>query len=262
MLLQEKVMQAKQFVEQVRLPEYQETALKAEPLKALQTDNDGAVVDGKSVMCFVGALGPQNKSDVLNSTLFAQLVASAKYPTSDTTTAYNVVGWYNSYIDTLKKLGWTFQDLSFSDYHASGSTFEVSKVVVELLIGIAGNSSGLLVDAALNALNAEKASQNSKACSLWSKHTDEDSNGSFQLGYCTEESGSVAMALGAFYMMDRHTNTSVLFTSYSSSETKLETATSAAVLNPDVYGQVRDTVINKLGQRANIYIADLDLGDL
>jgi hypothetical protein len=51
----------------------------------------------------------------------------------------------------------------------------------------------------------------------------------------------------------------VLFFSYASSSTNLKTATEAQTLDSDVYAQVRQTVITKLGTNAQNFVLDLDI---
>lgn len=250
---------ALQFVQSLTLPVHKPVLTAQEPLKLLGAAQAGAAVDDQSVVCFVEGLDAQLKSDVLNSTLLAQLAASAKFPRDPNTFQYNVVGWYNCYTDTLQKVGWNIQGLSFSQHQVSGSTFQVNQVVMELLAGMVTHSAGLIVQSALEALNAAKAKQ-SPALTLWKSHTDTDANGSFQVACCSESEGCAAMALGAFYMTSQNKIRQVLWSDYSSSDTNVQCASTQVVLNNNVYSSVRDAVSQKLGTAAATFVADLDIG--
>lgn len=250
---------ALQFVQNLTLPPHKPVLTAQEPLKLLGSTEASAAVDDQSVVCFVGGLDEQLKSDVLNSTLLAQLAASAKFPKDPTSFKYDVAGWYNCYTETLQRVGWNIQGLSFSHHQVSGSTFQVNKIVMELLAGIVTQSTGLIVQKALEALNEAKAKQ-SRALTLWKSHTDNDTNGSFQIACCSESGGCAAMALGALYMTSQDKIRQILWTDYSSSDTTVQCASTQIVLNNDVYSVVRSAVSQKLGTAAASFVADLDIG--
>lgn len=257
-ILENRASAALQFVQSLTLPEIETLYTAGEPLNLLTSDQASAAVDDQSVVCFTAGLSSQLKSDVLDSTLLAQLAASAKFPRDPNTFEYNVVGWYNCYTDTLQKLGWDIQGLAFSRHQVSGSSFQVNKVVIELLAGLVSSNTGLIVQSALDALNAAKADQ-SKALSLWKSHTDNDANGTFQIACCSESGGCAAMALSAFYMTSKDKIRQILWCDYSSSDTQLQNANTQVVLNNSVYSHVRSAVAQKLAGRAASFVADLDI---
>ncbi len=257
--LESRTQTALQFVQSLTLPEHKPVLTAQEPLKLLGATQASAAVDDQSVVCFVDGLDAQLKSDVLNSTLLAQLAASAKFPRDPNTFQYNVAGWYNCYTDTLQKVGWNIQGLSFSQHQTSGNIFQVNEVVVQILAGIVSQSAGLIVQGALEALNAAKA-KSSSALTLWKSHTDNDANGSFQISCCSESEGCAAMALGAFYMTSKNKIRNVLWCDFSSADTTVQCASTQVVLNNGVYSMVRNAVCQKLGAAASSFIADLDIG--
>lgn len=257
--LENRTQTALQFVQTLSIPAHKPLLTAQEPLTLMDSTQAGAAVNDQSVVCFVEGLNAQLKSDVLNSTLLAQLAASAKFPRDPDTFQYNVAGWYNCYTDTLQKVGWNIQGLSFSQHGVSGSMFQVNEVVIRLLAGMVTHSAGLIVQSALEALNAAKAKE-SRALTLWKSHTDTDANGSFQVACCSEHEGCAAMALGAFYMTSRNKIQHVLWCDYSSSDTNVQCASTQVVLNNDVYSAVRNAVSQKLGTAAASFVADLDIG--
>ncbi len=259
--LEHKKQTALQFVQTLAIPAPKPLLTAQESLTLLDSTQAGAAVNDQSVVCFVEGLNAQLKSDVLNSTLLAQLAASAKFPRDPNTFQYNVVGWYNCYTETLQKVGWNIQGLSFSQHGVSGSTFQVNEVVMQLLAGMVTHSAGLIVQSALEALDVAKVkAKESRALTLWKSHTDTDANGSFQVACCSESEGCAAMALGAFYMTSRNKIRHVLWCDYSSSDTNVQCASTQVVLNNDVYSVVRSAVSQKLGTAATSFIADLDIG--
>src|SRR5947209_6825811 len=66
----------------------------------VQDGKDQAMIVDKNLISFVGDLTSENKADVLESTLLAQLGANGKVPDEN-----DVMGWYKAYIEILTKIG-------------------------------------------------------------------------------------------------------------------------------------------------------------
>ena len=92
--------------------------------------------EGVDKLCFVAAgslqgfsksLSTQQKLDVLNSTLLAQVTADSKYSRDD------VDKWHYEYTSVLKSVGWQVNHFVFQQYTPSGIFFELSSAVEKLL---------------------------------------------------------------------------------------------------------------------------------
>lgn len=67
--------------------------------------DSAACINNRMLQSFAADLTEQQKSDVLNSTLLAQLAADKAY-TKDAAGRYDVKGWYSKFSEVLLNLGW------------------------------------------------------------------------------------------------------------------------------------------------------------
>lgn len=239
-------------------PPRQLLTLKRERRLQASADQGSATINDQSVMCFTSGVSGQLKEDVLNSTLLAQMAADKQVSHSSGTVSYDVVSWYNAYVATLRKIGWDGQTSEFSEYQTSGSTFSVANAIIQILQGMVIGGGAMLASAALNALKKLEGS-GSNASKIFESCMDDDSSGKFMLGTCVEENGNVALSMGTFYLTGYTHKKHFLWVDMSSADTHLQTATMSMVLNNAIYSRVRDTVVNKLGQSVDSFIADLDI---
>ncbi len=84
---------------------------------------EGYVVTG-SVVAFTEELSGQDKADVLNTLLIAQLAADVKFKREVETEDR-----YAYYTKVLGNLGFVIQGFQFSKYEASGAGFKMDSVV-------------------------------------------------------------------------------------------------------------------------------------
>ena len=95
-------MDRKSFVAALELPELGESVLAIQTtLGELPKKKEQGFVDCGSLVSFTENLSEQNKEDVLNSTLLAQLAANKKY---DRKTQHDE--WYTFYMKVLENVGW------------------------------------------------------------------------------------------------------------------------------------------------------------
>jgi hypothetical protein len=211
-------------------------------------------VCGGSLVSFVAGVSRQSQHDALNSTLLAQLAANRKYDREADT-----VNWYKFYRDVLENVGWVVQGFDFTKLHASGSSFTVDKVVLDIIASLATGGADLAaVEATLKAAKALKGSDGRLVLFEQSSHSLKQGN--FQIGLATEYGGALALGIAAMYFSTQQNVTSILWFSFSNSETDLYKGGQRMTLNLDVYRQVRQAIIDKLGDKAERFVKDLDIG--
>jgi hypothetical protein len=247
-----KVKQIQQFIANLELAEI-DTDLGAFPQKGrvFQDNAEGGAVDAGSLVSFVSGISALHKSDVLNSTLLAQLAATKQYDRYKQTKE-----WYDSYIGVLANVGWVCPAFAFRDYKPSGSSFTVDASVIEILKAIA---TGDEIDILTTALNSLKDPKNEKALTLFDQQSFPESLGTFQIMPCGEDDGQLVMALAAMKFTSEKHVTRFLWWQWTSVTSSLFQSSQKAVLNEDVYSQVRQEVIKKLGDNAKKFIADLEI---
>lgn len=243
------------FIQNLELPTtkpaLQGLQLTATSLSTPDDTQGGYVVDG-SLVSFVAGLDGQNKSDVLNSTLLAQLAANKKFDREKQTE-----DWYKYYQSVLEPLGWVIQAFKFEKYAASGASFEMNKAVIEILKAIASEDETAVSQATIDALGA--LDQGSHGLVLWNSSTSSVSDGNFQIAPCSLSNGSVVMKNASFYFNTTESTSGFLWFTYSTSKMSLYKSANTMTLNSEVYAKVRQAVIDKLGNKAVSFVAELDI---
>jgi hypothetical protein len=82
---------------------------------------------GSDIVAFVRAVPAEQRSDVVNALLLAQLVAKKKVP--EASTLDDVLAWYESYFNALSNIGFSVRQRSFTEYRGTDDTFEAQEVV-------------------------------------------------------------------------------------------------------------------------------------
>lgn len=222
------------------------------PGMALQEEESAAVVAG-SVVAFTDGLNGQQKSDVLNSTLLAQLAANKKFDRDE-----DPINWYKFYRSVLEQVGWVVPSFSFARLSVAGSRFTVDRAVIALLQAIATPGEVGVARAAIEALR--RLPERDRRVVLFESNGHSDTLGNFQISACGVSQGdTVVMKIGAFHFRTTERVTRVLFFSFPRSSTQMQQARQTLTLNEDVYGQVREAVIRKLGDAANRSIDELEI---
>ena len=207
-------------------------------------------VDGGSLVSFVSGITPAAQSDVLNSTLLAQLAANKQHDRFKDT-----VEWYKSYVHVLEKVGWSMQKFHFNRYNASGATMKISEAILEVVKSVISGADLAVVESTLEAL---KVSAN-EWWTVFSASSDTGEAGNFQILPCMQDSGVVSMNVCCFYFSGGTTRNRWLWAEYLTSTMNIFEGTTAATLNLDIYSQVREAVIHKLGANAQTYVGNLEI---
>ena len=218
----------------------------------LKDGQSAGLIDAGSLTSFVAGVSLQHQQDALNSCLLAQLAANKQYDRESDTQ-----NWYRYYVNVLEKVGWVIQGFNFDKYNASGSSFTVDAVIIEVLQAIMSADDEAVIQSTMNALKALNPGDG--RLHLWQSNTTSAQAGNFQIAACSESNGVLAMKLGAFYMNTSQSTSGFLWFSYSSSNTSIYKSGQVVSLNEQVYAQVRATVIQKLGSAAQTFVANLDI---
>lgn len=226
---------------------------RAPALTLVRAGQKAAQVNCGSLVSFVEGLGAQNKADVQNSTLLAQLAANKKY---DRMT--DVINWFQFYTEVLQTVGWNVPNVQNEKYTPTSSSFTLSSVIVDILQGVANETELDLVQATTNALKSTSA--DSSPMKIWSGNGFRGSFGNFQILPVTQSpEGDVAMVLCAIQCKSDAGSCTSLWQSATSQQMEITRSAARYLLNNDVYSQVRDSIIQKLGVNATTFIADLDI---
>lgn len=93
------------------------------------SNQEQAYISGGSMVSFGNQLLAQEKEDILDSLLYAELTASDVY---DKTA--NFGNWYNTYVNVLKETGWQINTLRFTPFTPpANSYFTILNMVWDFL---------------------------------------------------------------------------------------------------------------------------------
>lgn len=209
-------------------------------------------VDQGSLVSFIAGLGKQQKSDVLNSTLLAQLAANKKFNREEKPTE-----WYGVYREVLENVGWVIQQWAWDKTETQGVGFDMDKVVLKLLGPLAfGNQLGIMIGAmqAMKALPDEDG-----RVTVWESNSHAERSGNFQIGLAADSGGIAVMAIGCHYFSTSQVVKKVLWWRFTSDATTHYSSSQQINLDVDIYSQVRDAVSNKLGDNARKYVLEIEI---
>lgn len=220
--------------------------------RAFASNEQGAAVDAGSLVSFVGGISGLHKSDVLNSTLLAQLAATKQYDRYTQTRQ-----WYEFYTNVLANVGWVMPGFVYRRYEPSGSSLILSDAVIKILSAIATGDEMKVVMEALSGLRDNP--NNEGPLVLFDHQSFPEQLGTFQVFPVSVDRGDVVMALAALeFQAEKHV-TRFLWWSWTSMNVKLFESAQKGVLNEDIYSQVRQDVIDKLGDNAKKFIHDIEI---
>jgi hypothetical protein len=149
------------------------------------------------------------------------------------------------------------QQFAFSRYEVAGASVTVDKVVLEVLTAIATENGAAVAKAAIDAMSA--LSSDDQRFTLFQQSSHSAQNGNFQVSNCSSAGGVLKMSLGAFYFSSTRVDTQFLFFGWSTSDTTIYRSGQSIILDGDVYAQVRQSVVAKLGDHAKTFVDDLDI---
>ncbi len=212
-------------------------------------------INNKSIMSFVAEVPGQLRQDVLNSTLMAQRVADLEFPEAD-----HILQWYDRYVEVLAGVGWNLEQKEFARYDSNSNLFEMDSAVVSIFTALAGQNYAAIITETLDALK-DLGEANDSIIKVFERNTHSLEKGNFQMGLVTHTNDAVSMQVGAFMLKSEESINQILFFKSDSDKTDLDLYTIRCTLNQQVYDQIREAVLEKLGRSTRKFIAKLpDLG--
>jgi hypothetical protein len=212
-----------------------------------------AQVNAGSLTSFTQNLSGQSKADVKNSTLFAQLASDKQFDRNT-----KAMDWYKNYVSVLGYIGWNQPAFAFDKYTSGGSTVKMDEAVLGILAAIATGDELAMVAATMEGLKA--LSDDSKQMTIWSANSNSGNNGNFQIFPVDKlPNDDVVMVLDGMQFTATTSHGRFLWWTWSSTSIEIQRAATKFVLNEEVYSRVRQAIIDKLGDRAVQFVADIPI---
>src|SRR5512139_3479053 len=123
------------FVKSVKLPAAppRRRAVADEPPLQLKATEAQSLVVGSGLVVAAENVPVQIREDLINCSLFAQLVAGGTAGNSG-----DVARWYEAYFGALTTIGWAQSDAQFEDYEFASKNAEAHKAVIKVLTVLLG----------------------------------------------------------------------------------------------------------------------------
>lgn len=233
--------------------------LKSAALSSEIEKPDRASIVGDGILAFVSVMSEQNQTDVQHAYLFASLVANKKYPRDE-----QGKEWYQLFLQVMQDCGWAILKKYYDTVAASGKSFKMDQLALKILASavaaaaVPGPTSVLMLKVAGDAIAALQASD--KPLQVFDQNIKESGTGGFGVAACHEtQHGEVIMALGAVRFVKRTNQTKVLFVDWDSSSVDLYRGECHMTMVPAIVSRTRDTVIARLGDRAQKKIEEYEI---
>lgn len=227
----------------------------AASLQAPASNADAAVVGG-SLVAFAEGVSRQNREDVMDSLLFATLVANkAANPETDSDR------WYQQFNTVLATLGWFSTTWRYGRYHTNQRRFTMDEAGVEIIkaaiaaAALPGPASAALLKIATDALTSLSAKKG--PLGLFEQQTKTSHGGNFRIASCHEsQSGDVHLSMGAVAFRSRLSITDVLFWEWNSADVETYRGENNLTLNTRAYAGHRTLVRDRLNTSLRTAIAE------
>jgi len=216
-------------------------------------DKETSFVNEKSLVSFAAEVSLQNRADLLNSLLLAQLSANKQFSSED-----ELEKWYRAFFKLMNKLGWVIETSKTTEYKSKGTVIEIESVVIDILESAIG---GKVVEIARSLISAFKglADDKEKKFIAFEKNTHSLKKGCFLFGVATEKNETLSVTFCFILLSSSHEIKQILFFRSKEDESKLKTASFKGTLNVDTYAPVRQIVIDKLKDNVAKSIAEIDI---
>ncbi|WP_017709719.1 hypothetical protein [Pseudomonas syringae] len=208
-----------------------------------------AVVAG-GLIAFAEGVSRLSKDDVMDSFLFATLVANKAFNTET-----EGVQWYDKFNEVLSRIGWLSTHWNYSRYSAARQRFTMDEVGLEILgsaiaaAALPGPASLLMLKVAADAVAALSAKK--EPLRLFESQTKAHRGGNFRIASCIEsEDGTVNLAMGAVTFQTDSEVTNVLFWEWQDINVETWKGENNLVLNTRLYARHRELIQQRLGDSA------------
>lgn len=232
---------------------------KAGPTFAFDAAKEQASVVGSDVVAFVKGVTREQRQDIVNATLLAQLVAKKKVPNPQTLA--DVVSWYGDYFDVLEQIGFVVQDRGFAEYEEKSQSFEAHEAILDVATALLATTSPAalaLVKTTLGAL--KKMSADSPWITLFNRESQSANVARFQVSLVERDADAqLLVSLIAFGLEAKSKLTQVLFFKFKKNEVTLNHHSGKVTINAPILEGIRDQIALKLVAFSRDFVEGLEL---
>lgn len=252
--------EAKAFILQADLPAARPDFLGSEataPGAPFDAVTQQAAVVGSEVISFVEQITPEQRQDLVNAALLAQLVADKKVPS--TKDLDGVKAWYREYFNVLSHVGFAVQESGFAEYTEGGETFEAHEAIIEVVkVALAGAPAAIpIVIKTLESL--KNLDKDSPWLTIFHRQSRSANTGRFQVSLANSDTSGSSLSVIAFGITAKATVTQVLFFRFKKNESTLHHESAKLSINDLVLTAVRDDITQKITRFSKDFVAGLEI---
>lgn len=227
--------------------------LGAPPATTPELENAVGAAVGGNLVAFGTSVSAQHRQDVVQSLLFAQLVAGGKADRYK-----DPVNWYSAYQTALQQLAWIVQASSTTSRYLSPTPkFTVSSVVSDLLRPRVSSTELALV---ANALNAYRGDAGGLAQLVFECPSHAGGLGNFQFALITEDEDNGTVVLRIVQVsFNAPQHVTRLMTEEFTSTAQFQAGFVAMTLDEKTFGSLRSSLTKRLEPWFASMVAPLQL---
>lgn len=208
------------------------------------------VVDAGNLMAFADAVTTQVREDLLNSNLLAQLAADKKCSRFT-----RPIDWYRYYGDTLSALAWQVSGMNFSRYVPAGLQFNTREIVLAEMAKVETPAHVRQVREAIDALDG--LPEDARAREVFRAFSAKEHALNLQVSFgATGAAGRIVCVV--FSTEEDIVDPLVQTFEVSALTTDIRIAVLSGELNEQIYPMLRQSVIDKLGDRRDELIVPVE----
>jgi hypothetical protein len=249
------IAEARQFVAAAELPEPPPMRHEAWAAAPSSAGSEQATVVGSEVVSFATSVAAQQRQDVVNASLLAQLVAKQKVAAPSSLA--EVEAWYASYFDVLTRIGFAIQDTGFAAYQKASEDFEAHEAILDVAASLLGAAPAALA-LVTSTLQALRKASTGPWITLFNRESQSANTARFQVSVVEAGSGGqLTMTLMAFGLEARSRLTQFLLFKFRGNEVSLQHRSGKVAIDGAVLAGVRDEVAVRLARYARDFVAAL-----
>lgn len=212
------------------------------------------MVAGGDIISFAKGVSAQGREDLLNCSLFAQLVANKAVPDPA-----KIRDWYAAFFKSMSEMGWLVQGKGFQQYKESGVNLEVHKAILKVAAVIfgPGATAVAIIKSTLDALGE---TADGDWITLFKRETQRAKAARFQMTLA--EPGAAdqfLVSMLTFELKAKADLTQVLFFKFKSSAAKLWYSDAKLTPNAMVLDAIRAKVKERLIAYFDNYVATVEI---
>jgi hypothetical protein len=251
--------QARSFVMGLDLPapRFGATAVASSPID-FDAARDQALVVGSEVVSFVQGVTAEQRGDIVNSALLAQL--RAKKVVLEPHSLAEIREWYNQYFTVLGNIGFVTQQTNLQHYKEKGDGFQAHEAVLDVATTLLVGAPTALAVLASTVKALQKMDAGNPWVTIFNRETRSANTAHFRMSTVDRDaSGDLFVALTAFALEAEQKITQVLFFKFRKNEVNIENHAGKASINAAVLAGLRGQIAQKLLTQSSDFVSGLDI---